>query len=92
MVSRVPTFSLKRFRVPREWVLPTLLAIGVAAAFLTTEPWATLLVVGARLSRLDPGQRPALSAAAPRRRGAAQIRAARVRLSPPAPRQPAERG
>ncbi len=47
MVSRVPTFSLKRFRVPREWVLPTLLAFGAAAAFLTTEPWATLLAVGA---------------------------------------------
>jgi CDP-diacylglycerol---serine O-phosphatidyltransferase len=47
MVSRVPTFSLKRFRVPREWVLPTLIAIGGAAAFLTTAPWGTLLAVGA---------------------------------------------
>ena len=28
MVSRVPTFSMKRFRVPRDWV-PTLLAVGV---------------------------------------------------------------
>jgi CDP-diacylglycerol--serine O-phosphatidyltransferase len=46
MVSRVPTFSLKRIHVPREWVLPTLIAFGGAAAFLTTEPWATLLVVG----------------------------------------------
>jgi CDP-diacylglycerol---serine O-phosphatidyltransferase len=46
MVSRVPTFSLKRFRVPREWVLPTLIAIGGAAAFLTTAPWGTLLAVG----------------------------------------------
>jgi CDP-diacylglycerol--serine O-phosphatidyltransferase len=47
MVSRVPTFSLKRFRVPREWVLPVLIAIGGAAAFLTTAPWGTLLAVGA---------------------------------------------
>ncbi len=46
MVSRVPTFALKRFHVPSEWVLPTLLGIGALAAFLTTEPWATLLVVG----------------------------------------------
>jgi CDP-diacylglycerol--serine O-phosphatidyltransferase len=46
MVSRVPTFSLKRLHVPREWVLPTLIAFGVGAAFLTTEPWATLLAVG----------------------------------------------
>ena len=47
MVSRVPTYSFKRFRVPREWVLPLLLFVGAMAAFLTTEPWATLLVVGA---------------------------------------------
>jgi CDP-diacylglycerol--serine O-phosphatidyltransferase len=47
MVSRVPTFSFKRFRVPGEWVLPMLLVIGGVAAFLTTEPWATLLAVGA---------------------------------------------
>ncbi|HWI29581.1 MAG TPA: CDP-diacylglycerol--serine O-phosphatidyltransferase [Stellaceae bacterium] len=47
MVSRVPTFSFKRFRVPGEWVLPMLLGIGALAAFLTTEPWGTLLVIGA---------------------------------------------
>jgi CDP-diacylglycerol--serine O-phosphatidyltransferase len=46
MVSRVPTFALKRFHVRSEWVLPTLLGVGALAAFLTTEPWATLLVVG----------------------------------------------
>jgi CDP-diacylglycerol--serine O-phosphatidyltransferase len=46
MVSRVPTFSFKRFRVPGHWVLPMLLVIGGLAAFLTTEPWATLLVIG----------------------------------------------
>jgi CDP-diacylglycerol--serine O-phosphatidyltransferase len=27
-------------------VIPTLLAFGVATAFLTTEPWLTLTVVG----------------------------------------------
>src|SRR5262249_59683971 len=46
MVSRLPTFALKRFHVPSEWVLPTLLGVGAIAAFLTAEPWATLLVVG----------------------------------------------
>lgn len=46
MVSRVPTFALKRFHVKSEWVLPTLLGVGALAAFLTTEPWATLLIVG----------------------------------------------
>jgi CDP-diacylglycerol--serine O-phosphatidyltransferase len=45
MVSRVPTYSFKRFRVRREWVLPTLLVIGALAAFITTEPWGTLSMI-----------------------------------------------
>jgi CDP-diacylglycerol--serine O-phosphatidyltransferase len=46
MVSRVPTFSMKRFHVPREWVLAVLLIIAGLAALATTEPWATLLLIG----------------------------------------------
>jgi len=46
MVSRIPTFSFKRFRVKRDWVLPTLLVIGALAAFISTEPWATLSMIG----------------------------------------------
>jgi CDP-diacylglycerol---serine O-phosphatidyltransferase len=46
MVSRLPTYSFKRFRVKRDWVLPTLLAVGALAAFVTTEPWATLSMIG----------------------------------------------
>ncbi len=46
MVSRVPTFSFKRFRVPGHWVLPMLLVIGGLAAYATTDPWATLLAIG----------------------------------------------
>ena len=46
MVSRVPTFSMKRFHVPREWVLAMLLVIAGLAALATTEPWATLLLIG----------------------------------------------
>ena len=46
MVSRVPTFSMKRFHVPREWVLAMLLIIAGLAALATTEPWATLLLIG----------------------------------------------
>jgi CDP-diacylglycerol--serine O-phosphatidyltransferase len=46
MVSRVPTFSMKRIQIPREWALPLLLVIGALAALATTEPWATLLIVG----------------------------------------------
>jgi len=46
MVSRVPTFAMKRFHVPREWVLAMLLIIAGLAALATTEPWATLLLIG----------------------------------------------
>jgi CDP-diacylglycerol--serine O-phosphatidyltransferase len=46
MVSRVPTFSLKRIHIPRDWALAFLLMVGVLAALATTEPWATLLLVG----------------------------------------------
>ncbi len=46
MVSRVPTFSMKRLQIPREWVLAVLLMIGALAALATTEPWATLLIIG----------------------------------------------
>jgi CDP-diacylglycerol--serine O-phosphatidyltransferase len=46
MVSKVPTVSLKRIRIPHHLVIPTLLAFGVATAFLTTAPWPTLTVVG----------------------------------------------
>jgi CDP-diacylglycerol--serine O-phosphatidyltransferase len=46
MVSRVPTVSLKRIRIPQDFVVPTLLAVGVAAAFVTTAPWPTLTLVG----------------------------------------------
>jgi CDP-diacylglycerol---serine O-phosphatidyltransferase len=46
MVSKVPTVSLKRIRIPYHLVIPTLLGFGVATAFLTTEPWLTLTAVG----------------------------------------------
>jgi CDP-diacylglycerol---serine O-phosphatidyltransferase len=46
MVSRIPTFSLKRVRIPHHLVVPALLAVAVAAAVLTTAPWPLLTVVG----------------------------------------------
>lgn len=45
MVSKIPTYSGKRFRVPNAYVLPMLLLVGVLAAFLVTEPWTTITVV-----------------------------------------------
>lgn len=46
MVSKVPTVSLKRLRVPHRLVVPSLLGVGLLAAFVTTAPWLTLTVIG----------------------------------------------
>ena len=46
MVSQVPTYSLKAIRLKPSWVIPAMLAVGVLAAFLVTDPWRTLSVVG----------------------------------------------
>ena len=46
MISKVPTFSLKRIRVPHNLVVPTLLGVGVLAALVTTVPWPTLTAIG----------------------------------------------
>lgn len=46
MVSRVPTFSVKRLRVPRQFALPMMLLIVLSAGFLVTETWATLGLMG----------------------------------------------
>lgn len=54
MVSTIPTYSFKKVRVPNTWVLPILLIIGVLAAFLVTEPWKTLAVIGAGYVALIP--------------------------------------
>jgi CDP-diacylglycerol--serine O-phosphatidyltransferase len=48
MVSKVPTFSLKMvtLRVSPDWVLPTLVLVGMLVASLLTVPWLTLAAVG----------------------------------------------
>lgn len=45
-VSRVPTYSFKRIRVPHTYVLPLMLVVAAVAAFLVTEPWMTLSALG----------------------------------------------
>jgi CDP-diacylglycerol--serine O-phosphatidyltransferase len=53
MVSTLPTWSFKNFKVPAMYVLPLLLGIGAYVALLLTEPWAALaaggLIYGAML-------------------------------------------
>jgi CDP-diacylglycerol--serine O-phosphatidyltransferase len=46
MVSRVPTFSLKRIRVRPDWFAAILLLGGVTVVLLVTETWLTFSVIG----------------------------------------------
>jgi CDP-diacylglycerol--serine O-phosphatidyltransferase len=46
MVSTLPTFSFKNFKVPAEQVLPLMLGVGLYAALLVSEPWAALAAGG----------------------------------------------
>ena len=42
MVSRIPTFAFKKFRVAPRWILPTMLLVGLFAALLVSAPWLTM--------------------------------------------------
>jgi CDP-diacylglycerol--serine O-phosphatidyltransferase len=46
MVSTLPTWSFKNFKVPRPIVLPLLLGTGAYVALLVAEPWAALAAAG----------------------------------------------
>ncbi|MBW4023079.1 MAG: phosphatidylcholine/phosphatidylserine synthase [Proteobacteria bacterium] len=46
LVSTVPVWSFKNFKVPAEVVLPLLLGTGVFAAILLAEPWAAMATAG----------------------------------------------
>jgi CDP-diacylglycerol--serine O-phosphatidyltransferase len=45
MVSRIPTYSFKRLRVPPRSVLPTMLAIGMLIVLVISIPWVTFLAI-----------------------------------------------
>ncbi len=46
MASTLPTFSIKRFKIPQRYVLPTLLIVGLTMASMISDPWLTLSTVG----------------------------------------------
>jgi CDP-diacylglycerol--serine O-phosphatidyltransferase len=46
LVSTLPVWSFKNFKVPAEYVLPVLLGIGTFAALLVADPWAALAALG----------------------------------------------
>jgi CDP-diacylglycerol---serine O-phosphatidyltransferase len=47
LVSTLPIWSFKNFKVPSEYVLPLLLGTGIFAAVLVADPWAALAAAGA---------------------------------------------
>jgi CDP-diacylglycerol--serine O-phosphatidyltransferase len=46
LVSTLPVWNFKNFKVPSEYVLPTLLGILLFAALLIADPWAALAIGG----------------------------------------------
>ncbi|MEN0076045.1 MAG: phosphatidylcholine/phosphatidylserine synthase [Paracraurococcus sp.] len=46
MVSTLPAWSFKNFKVRSDYVLPLLLGVGAYVAVLLTEPWAALAAAG----------------------------------------------
>ena len=46
LVSTLPVWSFKNFKVPGGYVLPLLLGIGTFAALLVADPWAALAAAG----------------------------------------------
>jgi CDP-diacylglycerol---serine O-phosphatidyltransferase len=46
LVSTLPIWSFKNFKVPSEYVLPLLLGTGAYAAVLLADPWAALAAAG----------------------------------------------
>ena len=46
LVSTVPVWSFKNFKVPREYALPLLLGVGAFTAVLVADPWAALAGAG----------------------------------------------
>ena len=42
MVSRIPTFSTKKLKVPTYLLLPMMLCVVLFASFIISQPWLTL--------------------------------------------------
>lgn len=42
MVSRIPTFSTKKLKVPAYMLMPLMLIVALFASFIITQPWFTL--------------------------------------------------
>jgi CDP-diacylglycerol--serine O-phosphatidyltransferase len=54
MISRIPTFSLKKVHVSQQWVIPMLIGVALLGAAVVNAPWLTLIVAGTLYSVLIP--------------------------------------
>jgi CDP-diacylglycerol--serine O-phosphatidyltransferase len=54
LVSSLPVWSFKNFKVPTQYVLPTLLGTGLFAALLVADPWAAFVASGLIYAALLP--------------------------------------
>jgi CDP-diacylglycerol--serine O-phosphatidyltransferase len=84
MVSRLPTFSFKKGRIPRNLVLPALLGAALVMGVLASSPWIGLSLLGLVYLALIP-----FSVLAHRRQVLKDSEAAR---SPIVPLRPVEGG
>ncbi len=46
MISRIPTWSLKAIKIPREYVMAVFVALAVMTALLASYPWVVLGIIG----------------------------------------------
>jgi CDP-diacylglycerol--serine O-phosphatidyltransferase len=83
MVSRIPTFSMKKAKIPHGWVLPILLVIGLLTAALISAPWLTLTCLGVVYVAVIP-----VSVVSYRRVERAAVEAAAARGEAPPGREP----
>ena len=54
MVSRLPTYSFKKGRVPRQFVLPLLLGAALVMGVLASAPWIAGSLIGLAYVSLIP--------------------------------------
>jgi CDP-diacylglycerol--serine O-phosphatidyltransferase len=46
LVSTLPVWSFKNFKIPAEYVLPVLLGVGTFTALAVADPWAAMAALG----------------------------------------------
>ena len=74
LVSTLPVWSFKNFKVPAPLVLPILLGTGVFAAILLAEPWAGLAGAGVIYVAMLPFSAAASTACGTRPRPCASLK------------------